>query len=125
MADFWIKVCKDTPNKRELAIVARRLGCSKAESFYWWFTLYAWADGQTADGFLPHMDHAAVACAAGIPEDFVAALGTEDIAWLYRVDETARQPAGMLFSNWGLHNGKSAKKRSQDTQRKSRRRARK
>lgn len=122
MADFWLKVCKDTPHKRELAIIARRLNCSKAEAFYWWFTLYAWADGQTADGFLPNMDPETVAGAAGVPEDFVVALGSQDIAWLYPVKSTARLSSGMLFSHWDRHNGKSAKKRGNDAQRKRRKR---
>lgn len=117
MADFWIKVCKDTPSKNELAILAERLDVSPGDVFLWWFKLYAWADGQTADGFLPHMTARTVATASGVPESFCVAMGCEDVAWLYRVGETKSRPAGMLFANWGRHNGKSAKKRSQDCQR--------
>ena len=122
MADFWLKVCKDTPNKSELVILSDRLNVSRGDVFLWWFLLYSWADGQTANGFLPHMNAKLVADAAGVPENFSAALSSEDIGWLYHVEATATRPAGMLFHNWERHNGRSAKKRAQDCQRQRRHR---
>jgi hypothetical protein len=120
MADFWIKVCKDTPSKRELAIIAQRMGRTKADIFYWWFLLYSWADGQTANGFLPHMDIESISTAAGVPTEFCLGLGGEDVGWLYEVESTPTRPAGMMFSHWDRHNGKSAKKRAQQSQRQRR-----
>lgn len=117
MADFWIKVCKDTPDKSELVILSERLEASHGDVFLWWFRLWAWADGQTADGFLPHLNVARIAKAARVPETFCHALGSEDVAWLYPVDATKTRPAGMMFAKWDRHNGKSAKKRALDSQR--------
>jgi hypothetical protein len=122
MADFWIKVCKDTPGKSELTILSDRLNASLGDVFLWWFQLYSWADGQTADGFLPHMNARLVAKASGVPEDFCDALGSEDIAWLYQTEGSNGKPSGMLFRNWSRHNGRSAKKRAQDAQRQRRKR---
>lgn len=125
MADFWIKVCKDTPQKGEFAILSERLDMSIGDVFLLFFRLYSWADGQTADGFLPHMTAKRISEVSGVAEDFCVALGSEDIGWLYHVSESDGKPAGMVFKNWNRHNGMSAKKRAQDNQRQRRRRAKK
>jgi len=121
VAQDWIKVCKDTPNKRELAVIATRMGATKAEVFLWWFSLYAWADSQTADGMLPHMSTESLAHAAGVPLEFCVMLGSEEVAWVYEAVSTAGV-RGIVFSHWDRHNGKSAKRRAMEANKKQCRR---
>jgi hypothetical protein len=44
LAGDWIKVEKLTPDKPEIAILARKLGVSIGDAFLEWFRIYAWAE---------------------------------------------------------------------------------
>jgi hypothetical protein len=112
MASEWIKVCKETPQKREISLLAKYLACSRGDAFLAWFKVYSWADGETADGFLPGMDLADVAAAAGVDPQVCRMLAAEDIAWLVPMEATATRSAGVRFRHWQTHNGKCAKARA-------------
>ena len=112
MSSEWIKVCKDTPQKREISLLAKYLGCSRGDAFLAWFKVYSWADSETADGFLPGLTLYDVADAAGVDPNVCKMLGAEDIAWLVEVEAKHNRSAGVMLRNWVTHNGQSAKARS-------------
>jgi hypothetical protein len=119
MASEWIKVTKELPDKREMVLLESRLGWSRAQVFYEWFRLYAWADSETSDGFLPGMSIKLLAIASKVNESFLLSLGAEDIAWLVPIEARERRDGiqagttgGMLIRHWQTHNGQCAKARS-------------
>jgi hypothetical protein len=120
MSTNWIPVCKDTPNKPEILLLAKHLRIPKETAFALWFKLYAWADGQTADGWFPHMTLRDIAEAAEVPEPVCRTLASPDIHWLM---ECGGDNPGVLIRNWGYHNGKCAKERLQAGRRMQRMRA--
>ena len=104
----WIKVDCSTPDKPELLRVASLCGCSQAEAFLGWFRLWAWLDQQTADGsvrFLSASEADNISTISGIAAAF------EAVGWLKFDADTG----SCQVLNWERHNGKSAKKRAQDT----------
>lgn len=120
MSSNWILVCKDTPNKPEILLLAKHLRIPKEAAFALWFKLYAWADGQTADGWFPHMTLRDIAEAAEVTESVCRALASPDIHWLM---ECGGDNPGVLIRNWDYHNGKSAKNRQQSCRRMQKKRA--
>ncbi len=109
MNQHWIKVEKVTPDKRAMRIIARTCGVDQDRAFGAWFRLWAWFDGETADGWLP----------GTIPEDCddVARLpgisaALVEVGWL-EFDQDGCKVAG-----WDKHNGASAKRRAEESERK-------
>jgi hypothetical protein len=112
----WLKVCKDTPEKRELGLVGELTQLSQAEVFLHWFHLYSWADEQTSDGFIPHFSLALLSRTSGVPMHVCQAFASPVVGWLVE-GYTRRGDTGVMFANYDRHNGKSAKKRSVDAKR--------
>jgi hypothetical protein len=112
MAADWIKVCKDVPDKPELGIISSLMGISRELAFGYWFRVYAWADSNTADGFIPGYTHKLLSEVTGTPIEFCRLMGSEDVGWIIELAGTNGDRRGILFHNWLLHNGKSAKKRA-------------
>jgi hypothetical protein len=83
MAAYWIKVCLDTPRKPEMRLAAKMARLTKEQVFWHWFHLYAWADGQTADGFIPQLNLEDVAESSGVSLEFCRALSSPEIGWLF------------------------------------------
>lgn len=117
MAGDWIKVEKATPDKPEVAILARRLGVSRADAFLSWFRVYCWADHVTASGIVPHLSHDDCDTLSGALPGTCQALAAPEIGWL------TADADSMVFSNWDRHNGTSAKRRVYETERKRKQRA--
>jgi hypothetical protein len=122
MAQDWIKVCKDTPDKPEIRLLAKHLKVSKELAFAHWFRLYAWADGQTHDGWFPHLTLADVAESAGVPILACRILASAEVGWLM---ECSGDNPGVLIRHWEYHNGDCAKKRAMDSIRAAKYRAKK
>ncbi len=103
MNQHWIKVEKITPDKRAMRIIARACGVDQDRAFGAWFRLWAWFDGETADGWLP----------GTVPEDCddVARLPGISAA-LVEVGWLEVTPAGCQVIGWEKHNGASAKRRA-------------
>ena len=120
----WLKICKDTASKPKLHLLAKRLNCSKGDVFLYCFNLWAWADSQTTDGFIPNTDAADVAELAHVPLAFCHALAAEDVGWLIEFHNTKNGQQGMLLHDWQKHNGSCSKKRAQAAARQSRYRGR-
>lgn len=112
MAGDWMKVEKLTPDKPEIAILARKLGTSKGEAFLNWFRVYSWADGITCPGFVPHLSLEDADELSRAAPGTCAALASTQIGWLSAGDD------GIHFRNWERHNGKSAKSRALETEKK-------
>lgn len=117
MAGDWIKVEKLTPDKPEIAILARKLGISIGDAFLQWFRVYAWADGVTCPGFVPNLSLADVDQLARAMPRTAEHLASKEISWM-------REGAdGVHFSKWDRHNGKSAKSRALEQEKKRNQRA--
>jgi hypothetical protein len=113
MAGDWIKVEHTTPIKPEMLAVAAALPIPATPEdavFARWFRLWVWADQHIgSDGFARGMTLERLSFAAGTP-GIAEAFAAE--GWL---KQTAR---GVKFVGWERHNGDSAKKRAQATERK-------
>lgn len=112
----WLKVEAHTPDKPEIRQIARACRVSAGDAFAAWFRLWAWLDSVTADGHL----------------DFLIPADCDEIARLPGIGKALREVGwiefdaggGAIVMNWGLHNGKSAKKRAVDAARQNDYRAR-
>lgn len=104
----WMKVEKQTPEKPELARLARDCKVSRGEAFLAWFRAWAWLDGLSADGRLRDVTPADFDEAARLPG---AAASLEAAGWL------VWHEAGLDVTNYTRHNGKSAKARALDQRR--------
>ncbi len=106
----WIKVEKNTHEKKKMRDIAKLCGVSRSEAFMGWFTLWCWFDSETEDGFLPNLTPAECDEVSGII-GMGAAL--RKVEWVEFSDD------GALIMKWSRHNGESAKKRALDAQRKA------
>lgn len=112
MAGEWMKVEKVTPDKPEIAILARKLGVSIGDAFMAWFRVYAWADGMTCPGLVPNLSLTEVDQLAHAPPRTAEHLASKEIGWM------RAGPEGVHFSKWDRHNGKSAKARALESEKK-------
>jgi hypothetical protein len=105
----WIKVETHTPDKAEIRQIARLCHCSKAEAFLAFFRVYVWLDEQTEDGHVDFFTPDDADEIGGLP-----GLGEalETVRWV------TFSAAGAVVANWNRHNGKSAKRRCLDAERK-------
>lgn len=117
MAGDWIKVEEATPDKPEIAILARKLGVSQGDAFLEWFRVYRWAGRSTVHGLVPLLSLSDADMLSGARPGTCAALASADIDWL-RCDAT-----GIVFVKWDRHNGKSAKDRALEQEKKRRQRS--
>lgn len=120
MAGDWIKVEKSTPGKPEIATLARKLGISRGEAFLSWFAVYSWADSITCPDFVPNLSLSEADELSHAKPGTCEALASKEIGWMERIDG---DPAGIRFVNWERHNGKSAKARGLEAEKKRKQRA--
>lgn len=114
----WLKVQKSTPDKPEIAILARKLGVSIGEAFLSWFRVYCWADGISHDGCVPFLSLCDGDTLSHAIPGTCDALASEEIGWLEDMAE-----GGIRFVHWDRHNGKSAKQRALDAEKKRQQRS--
>ena len=105
----WIKVKNHTPDKAELRHIEHRCQISKAEAFLAFFRVFVWLDEQTDDGHVEYFTEGDADEIAGL-----AGFGTAlaEVRWI------TFGPTGAVVANWDRHNGKSAKRRCLDAERK-------
>jgi hypothetical protein len=112
MAGDWIKLEVATPDKPEVARLARKLGVSRSDAFLAIVRVLFWADTNVRDGFVPDLSPTEGDNLAHTLSGTFEALSHHDIGWIEIVD------GGMQFVNWDRHNGNSAKKRSSEAKKK-------
>ena len=119
MAGDWIKVEMNTPDKPELRHIARMCGVSLGEAFIAWFRLWSDFDRHTADGEVRFFTSADCDDVAQLPGIGAALSSDGGCGWL------VFHANGMTVTHWDWHNGKSAKNRAEDMNRKRAERAKK
>lgn len=109
----WIRIEESTPSKPEIARLAMALGCSLGDAFLEFVRLYLWADGNIAcPGFVPDISLEMLGNIARVRAGVCECLASASVGWLIVADD------GIQFSNWERHNGKSAKQRLYERERK-------
>jgi hypothetical protein len=109
----WIRIDGSTPHKPEIGRLADALGCTLEEGFFQFVTLYLWADANVScPGFVPKMSLRLMDKLARVKPGTCEALALPSIGWLKEEND------GIQFVNWERHNGKSAKQRVYDRERK-------
>jgi len=116
MAGMWIPWEIGLASKREVIMIARKLGVSRREAAAMCMEVWAWAQEQSIDGLIVGIVAADVSDATGI-----AGIGDamEEAGWLRNGD------GNVQFPNWTRFNSKPAKERLQAAERKRRERDRK
>lgn len=109
----WIKWEKGLLKKPEIANIAATLQISRYEVAARCMELWEWADDNTKNGTVDHVPRAFI-------DDLLSVRGFADalqsIGWLV-ADKT-----GVTFPRFDRHNGKCAKRRAEDAERKRRNR---
>ena len=109
MAGDWIKVSTDIAKKPEVIIGARTLSVSRYEFVGICVGFWAWADHQTADGYLAGME----------PDDLDAIMERQGFgAVMKRIGWLLQDDGGLMVPNFERHNGRSGKRRASDANRK-------
>ena len=102
MAGFWIPWEVGLTKKREVLLIAKRIGVSNREAAAMCMQVWEWANEQSINGLIPGMEPVDVSNAVSI-----SGIGEamEDVGWL-------RNGAGNIqFPNWERYNGRSARER--------------
>ena len=110
MADDWIKWTKGFASKSKVIITATQLGISRAQAAVLWMTIWEWADGETADGWIENITAEHVDMIVEHP-GFAHAGASPQIRWLI-FDER-----GLFLPEFKVHNGQSAKQRAENSRR--------
>jgi len=102
MAGFWIPWEQGLTRKREVMLIAKRLGISPREAAASCMEVWEWAQDQSMDGLIVGFEPGDVSAAVGIP-----GLGEamEGAGWLRSGD------GNVQFPNWERFNAKPAKER--------------
>lgn len=128
MAGDWIKWSKGLANRREVVLVAARLGLDRHDVAGRLMVLWEWADDNIPDSDIDDLsldaslslgDKAfsfidALVCCPG----FADALASSEVRWL-----TARSGGRIAFPHFGRHNGTTAKTRALESRKKQRQRS--
>lgn len=93
--------------KREIIVLADRLGLHPHHVAGCAMALWEWAAEQTTTGVIPRCPLALLDAAAGF-KGFAAALLAEDVQWLHFDEATAT----VTFPHWERHNSQGAKSRA-------------
>src|SRR5262245_26841273 len=102
----WIKCSSALFGKREVLVIARALGVRNNEVAGACLRFWAWADGETTDGFVPGMTLADVDQRADLP-----GLAVQMVRCGWLAETPVEKPVGVLLINFGRHMGQSAKAR--------------
>jgi len=128
MAGDWIKWSKGLASRREVVLVAAKLGLDRHDVAGRLMVLWEWADDNIPDSDIDDLsldaslslgDKAfsfidALVCFPG----FADALASSEVRWL-----TARSSGRIAFPHFGRHNGTTAKTRALESRKKQRQRA--
>lgn len=111
MAGDWVKWVKGLSKRREVIVLARKLGMSRREAACACMEMWEWADDETANGHILGATGEDIDLQLGLP-GFALALQSPEVGWL-RVNSQ-----GITFPRWDRHNGESAKRRANDAAKK-------
>jgi len=111
MAGDWVKWVKGLSKRREVIVLARKLGMSRREAACACMEMWEWADDETANGHILGATGEDIDLQIGLP-GFALALQSPEVGWL-RVNSQ-----GLTFPRWDRHNGESAKRRANDAAKK-------
>lgn len=109
MYDEWIKARKCLVDEPKVSAIAKATGLRVFDVIGCLIVVWSWADGRTADGFVPFADDADIDKRVDCP-GFAQAMVT--VGWLELRDD------GILFPEFEEHMGESSKKRAMDRRRK-------
>jgi hypothetical protein len=102
MAGFWIPWECGLTRKREILIIANKLGVSRREAAAICMEFWEWASSQTTDGLLVGVSLSTISDIVGV-DGFADSLLS--VGWLILDGDVLQLP------NWGRFNSQSAKKR--------------
>lgn len=105
MAGDWIKLERETLDKPEVLLIARRLKCSRGDALFCCLKLWAWADANLTDG-RTMLEEEQLDEIMGRP-GAAAALLDPAVRWLGRDHE-----GGIYIPRFDDHHGQSAKRRA-------------
>ncbi len=111
MAGDWIKWMKGLSRRREVIVLARKLGISRREAACACMEMWEWADGETANGHIKGATGEDIDRLVDLP-GFATALLSSEVAWL------TVNSQGITFPRWTRNNGESAKRRANDAAKK-------
>lgn len=111
MAGDWVKWVKGLSKRREVIVLARKLGVSRREAACACMEMWEWADDETTNGHIQGATGEDIDLQLGLP-GFASALQSSEVGWL-RVNSQ-----GITFPRWDRHNGESAKRRANDAAKK-------
>ena len=103
----WIKCSSSLFGKREVLVIARALGVKNNEVAGACLRFWAWADGETTDGFVPGVTLTDVDQRAELP-----GLAEQMVRCGWLAQTPVENPVGVLLINFGRHMGQSAKARA-------------
>ncbi len=103
MAGDWIKIECATPNKPEVFEIAELIGVDPDEALGKLIRVWVWADQQTIDGNAASVTKALLNRVTGCPKFTDAMI---QVGWLEEFG------GRVTFTNFGRHNGKTAKTRA-------------
>ena len=113
MAGDWIKICKDTPSKPEVLIIAAKLNIHPDIAFARCFALWTWFDSNTKDGVTNGVTKVTLDALLGRDGLCDALI---NVGWLIATDENLSLP------NFDRHNSETAKTRALGSKRQSKHR---
>jgi hypothetical protein len=103
VASFWIKIEHVTPDKPEVHRIAEILGIDPDAVLGKLIRVWVWCDQQTRDGNAPSVTRALLDRLTNVT-GFASAMMSA--GWLQESD------GGLIFPNFGAHNGQTAKARA-------------
>jgi len=102
MAGYWIPWEVGLTRKREVMMIARKLGVSRREAAAMCMEVWEWASEQSVDGLIVGVESDDVSDAVGIPGIGQA---MRDAGWILN------GKGNVQFPNWDRFNAKSARSR--------------
>lgn len=127
MAGDWIKWAKGLTRKREVVVLASKLGRDRREIAGRLMELWEWCDENLSEADFDETGHASLIIGDNCPDfvdetvglkGFAAAMASPEVAWLVLGDG-----GRVTFPNFANHNGKPAKTRLLEQKKKARQRA--
>lgn len=112
MAGDWIQWVKGLSRRREVIVLAGKLGMSRREAACACMEMWEWADDETTNGHIKGVTQADIDLMLGLP-GFSSALESREVGWAVFTTQ------GVTFPRFVRHNGESAKRRATDAKKKA------
>jgi hypothetical protein len=115
MAGDWIQWVKGLSRRREVIVLAGKLGMSRREAACACMEMWEWADDETTNGNIKGISQGDIDLMLGIP-GFSDALASREVGW------AIFNAHGVTFPRFERNNGESAKRRAIEAKKKKRQR---